>query len=87
MEICGIEEALKRYFSNEIDKTEQELLKEILVCHWPFLKHQSSSSFNEIIKMERERVERIEWKCFGTIFREAARRKKRFCITTRGSFT
>ena len=70
------EEALKRYFSNEIDKTEQELLKEILVCHWPFLKHQSSSSFNEIIKMERERVERIEWKCFGTIFREAARREE-----------
>ena len=69
------EDALKKYFSNEIDQDEEQFLKEILVCYWPFLTRSHGVNFRETIRTEREGVERIEWKCFGTVLREAERKE------------
>lgn len=69
------ENVLKKYFSNEIDREEEEILKEILVCHWPFMKA-NGAIFMDTIKKERDRVECIEWKCFGTVFGEAERKEQ-----------
>lgn len=68
-------EGLRHYFSHEIDEKEEETLKEILVCHWPFLKT-SERTFQDEIKMERDRVERIEWNCYGDFFKESQRKEE-----------